>query len=37
VILMIFRPNGLLGDVRIYDIRKRWARKEVQANAHTNS
>ena len=37
VILMIFRPNGLLGDVRIYDIRKRWARKEVQANAHINS
>lgn len=24
VILMIFRPNGLLGDVRIYDIKKRW-------------
>ncbi len=30
VILMIFRPNGLLGDVRIYDIRKRWRKKEVQ-------
>lgn len=30
VILMIFRPNGLLGDVRIYDIRKRWFKKEVQ-------
>lgn len=29
VILMIFRPNGLLGDVRIYDIKKRFARKEV--------
>jgi len=24
VILMIFRPNGLLGDVRIYDLKKRW-------------
>jgi len=24
VILMIFRPNGLLGDVRVYDIKKRW-------------
>ena len=24
VILMIFRPNGLLGDVRIYDLRRRW-------------
>ena len=36
VILMIFRPNGLLGDVRVYDIRKRWGRKEVQANADTN-
>jgi ABC-type polysaccharide/polyol phosphate transport system ATPase subunit len=27
VILMIFRPNGLLGDVRIYDIKKRWFKK----------
>lgn len=27
VILMIFRPNGLLGDVRIYDIKKRWGKK----------
>lgn len=26
VILMIFRPNGLLGDVRIYDIKKRFNR-----------
>lgn len=26
VILMIFRPNGLLGDVRIYDIKKRFTR-----------
>lgn len=24
VILMIFRPNGLLGDVRVYDLKKRW-------------
>jgi len=30
VILMIFRPNGLLGDVRIYDIKKRWGKKEVK-------
>ncbi|MGR6835143.1 branched-chain amino acid ABC transporter permease [Syntrophomonas erecta] len=30
VILMIFRPNGLLGDVRIYDIRKRWWKKGVK-------
>jgi len=37
VILMIFRPNGLLGDVRVYDIRKRWFRKEVQAHANINS
>jgi len=22
VLLMIFRPNGLLGDIRVYDIRK---------------
>lgn len=29
VIMMIFRPNGLLGDVRIYDIRKRLGKKEV--------
>ncbi|NLN86181.1 MAG: branched-chain amino acid ABC transporter permease [Syntrophomonadaceae bacterium] len=27
VILMIFRPNGLLGDVRIYDIKKWWGKK----------
>jgi len=31
VLLMIFRPNGLLGDVRIYDLRKRWMNKEVGA------
>jgi len=31
VILMIFRPNGLLGDVRIYDIKKRFSRKEVKS------
>lgn len=30
VILMIFRPNGLLGDVRLYDIKKRWGKKEVE-------
>lgn len=31
VILMIFRPNGLLGNVRVYDIKKRFARKEVKS------
>ncbi len=31
VLLMIFRPNGLLGDVRIYDIRKRFSKKEVKS------
>ncbi|HWQ74733.1 MAG TPA: branched-chain amino acid ABC transporter permease [Syntrophomonas sp.] len=31
VILMIFRPNGLLGDVRIYDIKKRFSRKGVKS------
>jgi branched-chain amino acid transport system permease protein len=31
VILMIFRPNGLLGDVRVYDIKKRLSRKEVKS------
>lgn len=31
VILMIFRPNGLLGDVRWYDIKKRFSRKEVKS------
>lgn len=30
VILMIFRPNGLLGDIRIYDIKKRFRKKEVE-------
>lgn len=29
VVLMIFRPNGLLGDVRVYDLKKRWGKKEV--------
>jgi branched-chain amino acid transport system permease protein len=29
VVLMIFRPNGILGDVRIYDIKKRWKKNEV--------
>lgn len=37
VILMIFRPNGLLGDVRVYDIRKRWAHREVKSHVNTNS
>jgi len=31
VILMIFRPNGLLGDVRVYDIKKRFTRKEAKS------
>ena len=30
VILMIFRPNGLLGDVRVYDIRKWWGKRRVK-------
>ncbi|MGI5921124.1 MAG: branched-chain amino acid ABC transporter permease [Syntrophomonadaceae bacterium] len=30
VILMIFRPNGILGDIRVYDIKKRFAKKEVR-------
>ena len=29
VILMIFRPNGLLGDVRVYDIKKKLQGKKV--------
>lgn len=29
VILMIFRPNGLLGDIRIYDIKQRLGKKGV--------
>lgn len=31
VILMIFRPNGLLGDIRIYDIKTRFGKKEVKS------
>jgi len=31
VILMIFRPNGLLGDVRVYDIKRKLQRKKVGA------
>lgn len=27
VILMIFRPNGLLGDVRVYDLKKWWSKR----------
>lgn len=30
VILMIFRPNGLLGDVRVYDIKKWWSKRGVR-------
>jgi branched-chain amino acid transport system permease protein len=30
VLLMIFRPNGLLGDVRIYDLKKKFGKKEVK-------
>lgn len=30
VLLMIFRPNGLLGDMRLYDLKKRWSKKEVK-------
>lgn len=32
VILMIFRPNGLLGDVRWIDVKKRFATKGVQSS-----
>ncbi len=31
VLLMIFRPNGLLGDVRMYDLKKRWRKKGVES------
>jgi len=31
VLLMIFRPNGLLGDVRVYDLKKRWWKKGVES------
>jgi len=31
VILMIFRPNGLLGDIRLYDLLKAKRKKEVKA------
>lgn len=30
VILMIFRPNGLLGDVRVYDLKKWWSKRGVR-------
>jgi branched-chain amino acid transport system permease protein len=30
VILMIFRPNGLLGDIRLYDLVKPKREKEVK-------
>lgn len=30
VILMNFRPNGLLGNIRVYDVKKRWFKKEVE-------
>ena len=30
VILMIFRPNGLLGDVRVYDIKKYLRKRGVR-------
>ncbi len=31
VLLMIFRPNGLLGDIRLYDLRKRFNKEEVDS------
>jgi branched-chain amino acid transport system permease protein len=31
VILMIFRPNGLLGDIRLYDLLKGKRKEEVKA------
>ena len=37
VILMIFRPNGLLGDVRWVDVKRTWARIRGQAVASSGS
>ena len=37
VILMIFRPNGLLGDVRWVDVKRTWARIRGQALASSSS
>ena len=31
VLLMIFRPNGLLGNVRWYDVKKRFKKNEVKS------
>jgi len=31
VILMVFRPNGLLGDVRLYDIKAWWRKHRTQS------
>lgn len=36
VILMIFRPNGLLGDTRWYDIKQRWMRKRMTSEVLNN-
>lgn len=30
VLLMVFRPNGLLGDIRVYDLKKKLGRNEVK-------
>jgi branched-chain amino acid transport system permease protein len=27
VLMMVFRPNGLLGDIRLYDLKKRWSKR----------
>lgn len=37
VILMIFRPNGLLGDVRWVDVKRTWARIRGQVVASSGS
>jgi branched-chain amino acid transport system permease protein len=31
VLLMIFRPNGLLGNVRWYDVKKHWQERDVKS------
>ncbi|MGE5380046.1 MAG: branched-chain amino acid ABC transporter permease [Methylocystaceae bacterium] len=33
VILMVFRPNGILGDIRLYDIKAWWRKHRAVSNA----
>lgn len=37
ILLMAFRPNGLLGDVRWYDIRRRWFSHKASEPQNTGS